>query len=218
MLLEIPHRSNDLLAAIWVQHGRRLIQHNTFRPHGNYSRNRHPLFLTAGELIRRAVTVLRHSYLLQSIVHPLPDLFRRHAQILRAEPDILFYHRCNDLIVRILKHHTCTLADIPQLIFVLRIPSSDPHRAASRNEKCIDVLGKRGFPRTIMSENRDKPAFLNLYIHLVDSTLRSDDIPFLVSFFIFKYKLVGFHHTHLQSTSYFLYFSVFRIVYHIPAQ
>ena len=39
---------HNLSSAFGIQHGRRFIQYNTFRFHGQSRSNRHPLFLSAG--------------------------------------------------------------------------------------------------------------------------------------------------------------------------
>ena len=76
------------------------------------------------------------------------------------------------------------------------------------------MLCKRGFSGTVVSQNGYKLPLFNLQIYLINGTLLPDDISFLVSFLIFKYKLVGFYHTHLQSTSYFFIFH--HISYSVP--
>ena len=90
------------------------------------------LLLPAGEFVRRRLAVLDHSHRAQAVLHPLPDLFRRHTQILRAKTHILFHHSPDDLIVRILKDHAHARTHVVNVFFVARIRAEHGNAALVR--------------------------------------------------------------------------------------
>ena len=61
-----------------IQHGSRLIQNNTIRLHCHNTGNRYSLFLTAGQLIWRIITIFQHTYCCQTFFDAVPDFCRRH--------------------------------------------------------------------------------------------------------------------------------------------
>ena len=71
--------------------------------------------------------VLIHIHLLQGLVHPAADLGAGNAQILRAKCHILLHHIGNDLIVRVLKHHSHVPADHHEPRFIGSVDPADPH-------------------------------------------------------------------------------------------
>ena len=94
-----------------VQPRRGLVQDQYRRLHGDDPRDGDALFLPAGEEVRRVGDEFIHAHGPQCRVHPAADFLRGHPQVLRGEGHILFHHVGNDLVVRILEHHTHPLAD-----------------------------------------------------------------------------------------------------------
>ena len=79
----------DLIPALGIQTGRRLIQYHHLRPHRKDSRYRHPSFLPARQFKWRLfIEALIHSHQIQGMARPLLGLFLRTAQVLRSKADI----------------------------------------------------------------------------------------------------------------------------------
>ena len=86
----------------------------------------------------------------QALFHTFPNLIGWHPYVFWAKCNIFLHYACNNLIVWVLEHHPGAFADIPQAIPILRILSIYPKRPAPSFQQYIEMLGQRGFPRTIM--------------------------------------------------------------------
>ena len=151
-----PNGFHHFHAPLRVKHCRRLVQDDTRRTHGNDAGNGDTLFLSAGQLIRCVHPIFIHSNRFQGIVHPFPNRFRRQPQIFRSERHIFLHDRCNDLVVRILKHHAHVLSDVVQLFFIAGVHAGDPHLAAGGQQNCVHMLCQRGLSAAIMPQDRHK--------------------------------------------------------------
>ena len=78
------------------------------------------MFLTAGKLGGRFQPLRIHANCLQRSVHPAAAFLWLHAQIFHPKVHILLYNRGDDLIIRVLEHHTHLTARIIDHIFVMR--------------------------------------------------------------------------------------------------
>ena len=145
--------------------------------------------------------VFDHPNSFQTFFHPLPDLIRRNAQVLRTKPHIFFYYSANDLIVRILKYHSRRLSYIPKFIRITRILSIYPYGTFRWQQNCIQMLGKGRFSGTIMSENCYKLSFFCFNIYFINSTRCPNHIAFFITFFIFIYQFFCLDHFHLSFSS-----------------
>ena len=87
------------------------------------------LLLPAGEQMRCVAAVFIHADLPQRVIHPLADLRRGDAEVLRREGDVLLHDVGYDLVIRVLKRPCPTLlADLQQQRFVRACPSRRPGR------------------------------------------------------------------------------------------
>ena len=82
--------------------------------HRNHAGDRNTLFLSPGQFIRRMLPVGGHPNRIKALIDTFPDILRMDAQIFRSEPYILFHHRTDDLVIRILENHSGLLAYFPQ--------------------------------------------------------------------------------------------------------
>ena len=149
--VQFMRRADDFLPPVRIKHGSRLVEHNALRFHRHDPGDRHALLLSAGELVRRMMTVREHPYRTKAFFHALPDLIRRHADIFRSEADILLHDARNDLVVRILKYHTRSLTHRKCILFLCDIPAIHPERAFARQKERVNVFCKRGFAGTVVS-------------------------------------------------------------------
>ena len=109
----------DLIPALGIQTGRRLIQYHHLRPHRKDSRYRHPSFLPARQFKWRLfIEALIHSHQIQGMARPLLGLFLRTAQVLRSKADIGKYISFKKLMLRVLKYKTDLAAQLLHLITV----------------------------------------------------------------------------------------------------
>ena len=94
-----------LAASLRIKHGGRLVENDAFRLHGDDPGDGDALFLAAGQLMRRVLTVFQHPNSLQGGVHPAADFRGRDAEVFRAEGHILFNNGGHQLVIRVLQHH-----------------------------------------------------------------------------------------------------------------
>ena len=97
------------------------------------------------------VAVREHPYRTKAFLHALPDLIRRHADILRSEADILLHDARNDLVVRILEYHARGLTHRKCILFLCDVLAIHPERAFARQKERVNVFCKRGFTGTVES-------------------------------------------------------------------
>ena len=197
-LVQSAHRPYYFLSSVRIQHCRRLIQNNALRMHSDDARNGHSLFLSSRKLIRRMFPVLIHAYGLQAFLHPLPDLLRRHTHILGAESHIFFHYLADNLIIRVLKNHSGSLADFPQILFFGRIFSIHPYRPLRRIKNRVQMLCQRRLTGTIMPKYRHEIALFHIQIHLVHCPGDPLHITFLIPPDIFKNQFLRFNNSHLS--------------------
>ena len=88
-----------------VEHGRRLVQHDYLRLHGDNTGDGDALLLPAGEEMGGVLAQLIHADLRERRVHAAAYLLRRHAEVFRREGHVVLNDVRNDLVVRVLEHH-----------------------------------------------------------------------------------------------------------------
>ena len=177
----------------------RLIQHDTIRSHGHDACNRHALLLTAGKAVRGFVPVLDHTDLCQGFLHSRPDFIGRNAHVFRAESDILLDDRSDNLVIRILKDHTCLLPNFPELRLLGGVDPVDPHSPLGREEQSVHVLGECGFSGSVMSEDRDEISFFDVNRDIINCPHLLNVVLILTVFQIIKCKLDRLDNSHFFS-------------------
>ena len=135
----------DLCASTWIQHGSRLIENYGLGDHGHGTCYGHSLLLSAAESVGRLHTIRLHAYGFQGFIDSVPYFSCWDANVLRSEAYILLYYRCNNLIVGILKHHSCFFSYVPQFLIIFCVPGAYQHGALRRQIKTVYKLCKGGF-------------------------------------------------------------------------
>ena len=102
---QLQHGFQHFFSSARVKHGGRLIEHNDLRLHRKGSGNSNALFLSAGQVIRRFQAIGLHMYCGKGILYSLPYFIGRKTDVLRTESNVLFHHRCYNLIIGILEDH-----------------------------------------------------------------------------------------------------------------
>ena len=115
--------------------------------------------------------VFVHPDLLQRIIHTLTDLLAGHSQILRSKRHIVFHHIGDDLVIRILEHHPDGLPDRKELVLIGGIHTIDPHFPFRGCEDAVKMLGKGGFSRSVVPEDRHKAPLLDRKIDALQGIL-----------------------------------------------
>ena len=110
---------------------------------------------------------LIHIYRLQGLIHPLADLFRGDAQIFRCKGHILLHHIGDDLVVRVLKHHTHRAADVQQPVLIRSVNAVHVHLASAGQQDSVHMLGQGGFSAPVVPQDGYKGAFLDGQIYAV---------------------------------------------------
>ena len=148
--VQFPDGVYHFLAAAGIQHGGRFVQYDTLRMHGQHPGDGHPLFLTAGELVGGVGAVLIHAHRLQALFHPFPYLLCGNAQILRAKSHVLLHDLSDDLVVRVLEHHSRSLAYLPHPLLLPCVYTVHPHRALGGLQYGVQMFGQRGLSRAVV--------------------------------------------------------------------
>ena len=144
------------------------------------------------------LSVLIHPDSLEALFYPSPDFRCGNSHIFRTKADILLDHLSNDLIVRILKNHSRFLTDIPDTILILRVHAINPYRSLCGIQDRIDMLCKRRFAGTIMSQNGHKISLLHIQTDIVYRPRDSLYISFFITSDIFKNKIICLYNAHLS--------------------
>ena len=192
--VQLHSRADDLLAAVRIQHGRWFVQHDTFGLHGDHTRYRDPLLLSAREAVGRFLAVFPHAHSLKALFYPLPDLLGGDSDILRSESDVFLDDLRNDLIVRILKHHSGLSADLPQILLVFGVKSVYPDSSLSGKQERIDMLGESRFSGSVVSQYRYELSRLHIEVNAVDGALSARHVAFIISLYIIMYQFLYFDH------------------------
>ena len=170
--MQLVDDRHNLLTSLRVKHRCRLIKNDTTRLHRDHACDGDPLFLTAGQKMRRLVFELSHVDRFQCLIYPLTDFLRVHAQVLRSKRHIILNNCRNKLIVRILKYHTGRLSDIPNMGVILRIIVGNQNIALRRQQKPVQILGERRLAGAVLADNRGKTARFDFKGNSVDSLHR----------------------------------------------
>ena len=159
---------DDLPASLGIQHGGGLVQGQDLGLHGQDPGDGHPLLLAAGEQMRRVHAEIIHAHLLESGVHPLADLLRGDAQILRREGHVVLHHVGDDLVVRILENHAHGAADVQELVLIGGVHVPDPDLAGGGQEDGVHVLEQGGFSGAVVAQDGHKASLGDLQIHAAE--------------------------------------------------
>jgi len=116
--------------------------------------------------MRCVLFIFINSHIHQRAVHPLPHFLGRDADIFQTEGDILFYYRCHNLVVRILKDHPDLLANIIQPLLIGGVDAVHIDFAARREQNCVEMLGKGTFSRAVVSQHRCHFPFADGYVEV----------------------------------------------------
>ena len=208
LLVQLSHCLQHLFASIGIQHGSGLIQHNAPGVHGHNARDGHPLFLAAGQLIGRLTPVGGHPHRLQALIHPFPDILCGNPQIFRSEPHIFFHHISDNLIIRILKYHSCFLPDSPHIRFGGGIHLIHPQGSLRGHQQRVDLFGQRGLSAAVMSQHRNKLAFLHIEVHLVNGPVHLRFLTLLAIFQVIIHQFCRFYYSHKTTWSFCLFSSI----------
>jgi len=161
LAVELGDSRKHLAAALRVEHGSRLVEHDAARPHGDDARNGDALLLSAGQKMRRVLAVVVHADEPERLVHAAADLVRGYAEILGREGDILLHHVGDDLVVGVLEDHADAAADLQQQILIPRVHAVDRHAATLRQQDRVEVFGQRRLSAAVVAQDRHKAALLD---------------------------------------------------------
>ena len=130
-----------LASSEWIEHGRRFVQHQHARPHGQHARDADALFLPARQQVWRAMSQRLHVHALQRPVHAPHDLVVWQPQVLRAKGHVFFHDGRDDLVVGDLKDHADRRADVAQVRSLARQPVTHEHAPLARRKQRVQVFG-----------------------------------------------------------------------------
>ena len=195
--VQLPHCLQDFLSSVRIQHGGRLIQDDAPRAHGHHACNSHSLLLSSRKLVWGLITVGCHTDFFQAVIHTFPDIICRNSHVFRAKAYVLFHNGSYDLVIRILKYHSCLLAYLPEFGLSGGIDPVHQHRSLCWDQKRIHMLRQCGFSGSVMSQNCHKFSCFNVQVHIIDCTLHVYHIAVIIVSLIVKSQLERLDNSHL---------------------
>ena len=171
--LQLIENRHDLAARDRIEHGRRLVEHDHRRQHGQRAGDGDALLLAAAHQGRIRGAETGHIDRVQRIGDATSDIRARHAEILRAERHIVLDHRRDDLILRILEHRADTAARATVRIRVRPGPirehpfAEQCDGAAIRCGQSRDDPRQRGLARAVRADDAQALAGPNRQIHII---------------------------------------------------
>ena len=97
---------------------------------------------------------------LHGVVHAAAHLLRRHAKIFQCKGNVFLHHGGNDLVIRVLEHHTHGLADIIDLVIICGVHALHVDLAALRQQDGVEVLCQSGLAAAVGTQHGHKFAAL----------------------------------------------------------
>ena len=149
-LHDVIDQRNGLLSGRRVKIGERLVEEKNPHIVDQHAAERHALFLSAGELIRRMVQQLLHIYYIGHFRHTALHFILLHRIILECKSKVLADGEPDELAVRVLQHSADRLGH-PENAFLCRIFAVNGERPGDgalvclRNQ-CINTIRQRRFP------------------------------------------------------------------------
>ena len=93
--------------------------------------------------MRRVRLIFGHTDIGERPIDAQTDFLRLHTHVFRPERNILLDNGCNDLIVRILKHHAHRLSNVIQPVLIFCIDAAHLDNTFVRHEDRVKMLCKR---------------------------------------------------------------------------
>ena len=187
---ELPDLTQDLIPAVRVQSGGRLIQNEDLRIHREDSRDRNAALLSSGQVKggSRKIFVLQPDPA-QRIDRALPALLRGQLLILRAEHDVREHVRLEELVLRILEDQTNAGAQSLQVVLILPdVLSHIEDLTVRRLHESVKMLDQRRFSRSRMPDDPHELPFRDLQIDILQCIYRKGCILIICIADIFQFK------------------------------
>ena len=162
--------------------------------HGDDTGDGHALLLPAGQTVGGLFAVFQHSHGFEALFYALPDFLCGNTHIFGAEADVLFNNLADDLVVRILKDHAGCLADVPEQRLILCVQAVHPDCSLCGKQKRVDVLCQSGFSRSVVAENGDKLAGLDIQRDIIDSPDGTGRISLFIALYIIMNQFADLYH------------------------
>ena len=165
-IAQLFHLCQYFPASFRVQHGSRLVKDQDLRVQRQHPRQRSPLFLPAGQARRRTFFIPFQPDQFQRFLHFRCNLPFRNLSVFQTKSDILFQHRRNKLIIRILEYHAAYPAQLPLICRISCIYTVYRKITVLKRQQSIHQTHKRGFSTAVTAKDRRPFALFQLYIRL----------------------------------------------------
>ena len=162
---------HDLGAAVGIQHGGGLIQHQAVGPHGDNARDGDALLLAAAQLIRRSIAFFVDAGQLHGLVDAGADLLRRYAEVFRRKGHVLFNDGRYDLVVGVLEHHADLLTYIVEVVLVAGVHALHEDSSGLGQQNRVEMLCQRGFAAAVRAQHGHELTAADVQCHAVHSVL-----------------------------------------------
>ena len=155
-LVERLADAHEPTAAARVEHGRRLVEHEDFRLHGERACDGDALFLAARKRIGFVRFEPDEADLAKRLAHASCDFGGFDAEVFRAECNVVFDEGGHQLVVGVLEHHAGGGADGVKRAFVGGVHGVDAHASLIGDEQGVDMFGEGGLSRPVAAEDADE--------------------------------------------------------------
>ena len=172
--MHLLHHIQHIVMCLRIESCRRFIQNQNLRSHRDHTRDGYAAFLSAGKFKWRAFPnlLIIQSNQFNSLPHAFLDLRIGQSQVFGTERHILGNRFLEQLILRILKHQTDTLANLDHRNARrgnINIPDDDS--ACIRFKQTVQMLQQGRFARTGMPDYPQQFAVLNRKIDVLQRDL-----------------------------------------------
>ena len=147
--LERARNALDRLSAVGVEHGRRLIEQQDLRIHGERAGDGDALLLPAGKIRGVCLRQVAHAHGCQGGIDALDNLLTRNAQVFRAKGDVVCDDAGGHLVFWMLEHHGCPRADRHGVSGIQRAFAQNANVSRCGQNQRVEQLDEGGLPRPV---------------------------------------------------------------------
>ena len=144
----------ELSPGAGVEVGRRLVEHEQLRPHGEDGGDRRPPALALRQRVGGAARRARQAHRGEGVLDPRGNLVAAQSQVERPERHVLAHGRHEQLVVRVLEHEADPRPQRPRVRRAHR-QAGDLQLAGRRGEKAVEVQHERGLAGAVRTEHGD---------------------------------------------------------------
>ena len=128
------------------------VENDNFGLYGKHAGDGYALLLSARKARGRTRAVSVHSYGFKRPVYAAAYFFALHAEIFGSERDVVFYNRCDHLVVGVLENYARALADFRGVLALGSVQPEHRNFAEVGQQKPVYKARQRRFAAAVMTD------------------------------------------------------------------